>query len=147
LTKAPLLVTPATIDLQTPPEPPQMVLSGEPVSRHSKLLTNRDRMTTLILWDCTPGSFRWRYPKDETVFVISGEAFMSIEGGKERRFAAGDVGFFPAGYTCTWRITETFRKVALTKENIWLPLAWCIKVWNKLWTISGVAEKLQSSLR
>jgi uncharacterized protein len=136
-----LLITPATLDLQGLPEPPQTILQGEPVSRHAKLLTNRDKMTTLMLWDCTPGSFRWHYTKDETVFVISGEAFMTAENGEERRFAAGDVGFFPAGYTCTWRITQTFRKVALIKENIWLPLAWSIKVCNKLLAITGIAKK------
>jgi uncharacterized cupin superfamily protein len=137
----PLIITPATLDLQSQPEPPQTILSGEPASRHSKLLINRDKLTTLMLWDCTPGSFRWHYAKDETVFVVSGEAFMTAEKGEERRFAAGDVGFFPAGYTCTWRVTQTFRKVALIKENIWMPLAWCIKVGNKLLAITGMAKK------
>ena len=66
---------------------------------------------------------------------------MTAENGEERRFAAGDVGFFPAGYTCTWRITQTFRKVALIKENIWQPLAWSVKVCNKLLAITGLAKK------
>jgi hypothetical protein len=70
--REPVFVTPAAINVQTPPEPPRKVVSADPVSRHTKLLTNHDRMTTLILWDCMPGSFRWHNAKDETVFVISG---------------------------------------------------------------------------
>lgn len=134
----PLLLTPSGIELQTSPCPPQTVLSGQPESRHAKLLSSRNRMSTMMVWDCTPGTFRWHYAKDETAFVVRGEAFMMNERGEERRFAAGDVGFFPAGYKCTWRVTQTFRKIAVVKENIWLPFAWCIKACNKILSVTGL---------
>ena len=77
-----------------------------------------DRTSHVVVWDCTPGSFKWHYGMDETIVVISGEAFMINEKGEERRFGPGDMGFFPAGTSCTWRITEHLRKVGVLKENV-----------------------------
>lgn len=94
-----------------------------------------------MVWDCTPGTFSWYYDMDETIIVISGEAYMIGQGGEERRFGAGDLGFFPAGTRCTWRITQTLRKVGVLKENIGRPLGFGIKVCRKLLRIIGLEQK------
>jgi hypothetical protein len=95
----------------------------------------------IVVWDCTPGDFHWQYNKDETIYVLSGEAFMTNEAGEERRFAAGDLGFFPAGYACNWRITETFRKVAVIRETLWTPLGYGLKALNKLMRMTDPGNK------
>jgi hypothetical protein len=95
-------------------------------------MTSRDWSSTVVVWDCTPGSFRWRYSKDETVHFLSGEAFMMDDRGKEHRFGAGDIAFFPAGTACSWRVTEHIRKVAVVRETMWRPLGFVLKVSKKI---------------
>jgi uncharacterized protein len=95
-------------------------------------VTTRNWSSTAVVWDCTLGSFKWHYSKDETVNFLSGEAFMIDANGDEQRFGAGDIAFFAAGTTCTWRVTEHIRKVAVVRETIWRPLVFILKVSKKI---------------
>jgi uncharacterized cupin superfamily protein len=132
VTDSVLIVTAASVELEPAPIPLDWILSGSPVARCKKMRRSPDRTSHIVVWDCTPGSFKWRYGMDEAIVVISGESFVINEKGEERRFGPGDLGFFPAGTSCTWRITETFRKVAVLKERIWQPLRLGAKAWHKL---------------
>lgn len=136
-----LMVDPATVALEPAPIPKEWILEGTPVARSTKLISSNDRISCVLVWDCSPGSFRWHYTKEETVFVLSGEAFMSNGNGGERRLAAGEVGFFPAGYSCDWRVTQHFRKVAVHREGMWLPLGLGLKAWNKFLIWIGLSKK------
>jgi uncharacterized protein len=127
-----LIVTAASVELEPAPIPPDWIVSGAPVARCKKMVRSHDRTSHIVVWDCTPGSFNWHYGMDEAIVLISGESFMINEKGEERRFGPGDLGFFPAGTSCTWRITETVRKVAVLKESIWHPLGFGVKAWHKL---------------
>jgi hypothetical protein len=84
---------------------------------------------------------KWHYKKDESVVVISGEAFLIKPDGKEIRFGAGDVGFFPARTVCTWRVPGPFRKVAVLREPMWRPIGYAAKAWNRLLQRLGLAAK------
>jgi hypothetical protein len=75
------------------------------------------------------------------VIVISGEAFLINEDEQEFRFGAGDVGFFPAGTICTWRVPGPFKKVAVMREPMWRPLGFAVKAWNRLLSIAGVNRR------
>jgi uncharacterized cupin superfamily protein len=119
-------------EMEPDPIPSEWILSGAPEARANKLMTSRDWSSTVVVWDCTPGSFRWRYSKDETVHFLSGEAFMTGDDGEEHRFGAGDIAFFPAGTACIWRVTEQIRKVAVVRETIWRPLGFVLKVSKKI---------------
>lgn len=119
-------------EMEPDPIPSEWILSGAPEARANKLMTSRDWSSTVVVWDCTPGSFRWRYSKDETVHFLSGEAFMMDDRGKEHRFGAGDIAFFPAGTACSWRVTEHIRKVAVVRETMWRPLGFVLKVSKKI---------------
>lgn len=136
-----LMVNPATIDLEAEPIPTEWILGGTPVARSKKLSTSDDWASTIVVWDCTPGDFYWRYNQDETIYVLSGEAFMTNQEGEPRRFAAGDLGFFPAGYACNWRITENFRKVAVIRQTLWTPLGVGLKALNKLLRMTEPGSK------
>jgi uncharacterized cupin superfamily protein len=127
-----LIVTAGSVELEPEPIRPDWIMSGSPVARCKRMVRSRDRTSHIVVWDCTPGSFKWHYGMDEAIVVISGECFMINEKGEERRFGPGDLGFFPAGTSCTWRITQTLRKVAVLKESIWPPLGLGVKVWHKL---------------
>ena len=136
-----LIVAAASVELEPEPIPANWIVSGSPVARCKKMIRSHDRTSHIVIWDCTPGSFKWHYGMDEAIVVISGEAFMINEKGEERRFGPGDLGYFPAGTSCTWRITETLRKVGVLKENLGRPLGLGVKAWHKLLRIVGLAGK------
>jgi uncharacterized protein len=136
-----VMATPATVELDPEPIPQEWILSGAPIARSKNLVRSRDWASSVVVWDCTAGSFRWHYGQDETVLFLSGEAFLLQENGEERRFGAGDLGFFPAGTTCTWRVGEYCRKVAVLRESMWRPLGMCLKAWKKLLRVVGLAGK------
>lgn len=136
-----LMVNPSVVDLQPEPIPADWILSGTPQARGNKLATSHDWTSTVIVWDCTPGYFKWHYSKDEALLVLSGEAFIMNEKGEERRFGAGDLLFFPAGTSCTWRITEHIRKIAVLRETMWRPFGFVLKATKKLLRMAGLAGK------
>jgi uncharacterized protein len=128
------MTAPATLNLGPELEAirADWVLSGQPKSRHKVVATSGDRNSYLVVWECTAGRFNWHYRQDESVVVICGEAFMLDEQGNERRFGAGDVGFFPAGTSCTWRVPSGFRKVALVRQTMWRPLGFVLNAWRRI---------------
>ena len=142
MSKSIVTATPATLELDEPGSIPQdWILSGQPETRSKMLGRSHDWTSNIVVWECTAGGYKWHYNQDEVIIVISGEGFMTNEKGEERRFGPGDVGFFPAGTTCTWRHPDHFRKVAVLKEAIWRPLGFGLKVWNKLLRTVGLTGK------
>jgi len=136
----PILVDcPEKAELQPEPIPQEWILAGTPQARGNKLVTSHDWTSSVVVWECTPGSFKWHYTKDETVLFLSGEAFMINEEGEERRFGAGDLIFIPAGTKCNWRVTEQIRKVAVLRETMWRPLGFSLKISKKFLRITGIA--------
>ena len=101
----PIVIAAATTaDLEPAAVTPDWVLNGMPETRSKKLARSHDRTSHVMVWDCTAGHFNWYYDKDETLVVISGEAFITNEKGEERQLGPGDVVFFPAGTSSTWRV-------------------------------------------
>lgn len=135
------IASPATIELEPAPIPQEWVLSGTPVARSRNLSRSPDLTSSIVVWDCTAGRFQWHYHQDETILGVSGEAFLLSENGEELRFGPGDVGFFPAGTTRTWRVAGQFRKVAVRRESMGRPLGFCLKACKSLLRIARLAGK------
>ena len=95
-----------------------------------------------MVWECTAGRFNWHYSEDETVVIISGEVFITSDKGEERRLGQGDMGFFPAGSSCTWRINDRVKKVAVLRKDMPLALGFGVRVWNKLFGSWGLGVNL-----
>jgi hypothetical protein len=70
--------------------------------------------------------------------VVSGEVFITDEKGEEQRLGPGDLGFFPAGTSCVWRVPERVRKIAVLRECWWRPLGLGLKVWKRLLRVAGI---------
>ena len=87
------------------------VVDGAPKSGTKILATSHDRNSIVWVWECTVGSFIWHYGEDETVYIISGEVFISTENGEERRLGQGDMAVFPGGVSCRWRVTAPVKKL------------------------------------
>jgi uncharacterized cupin superfamily protein len=136
-----VMAFPVAVDLTPEPIPQEWILSGTPVARSKMLVRSRDFTESVVVWDCTAGSFRWHYSRDETLLFLSGEIFLQLENGDERRFGPGDVGFFPAGTSCAWRVADNVRKVAVIRETMWRPLGLCLKAWKKSLRLAGLVGK------
>lgn len=124
--------TAMTIELDPDPIFEQWILSGTPQARSKVVGRSADNACSVMVWECTAGSFHWHYKQDEALIVISGEAILLGENGQERRFAAGDYAFFPASTVAKWRVDNHIRKVALLREPVWRPVVPALKLWNKL---------------
>jgi uncharacterized protein len=139
--KAIVRLVPASIDLEPSGIPAEWIFSGTPKAWNKEVAGSHDHMSHIIVWECTEGHFKWYYEKDESVTVISGEAFLIDENGEELRFGPGDVGFFPAGSICEWRVPGTFRKVAVMREPMWRPLGIVVKAWNRILQMVGLTGR------
>src|SRR6516164_3907223 len=102
----------ALAKLEPAPISPDWILVGTPEARSKLLAKSNDRSSSVVVWECTAGRFDWHYSEDETVVITSGEVFITTEHGEARRLGEGDVGFFPAGSSCTWRVNNRVKKVA-----------------------------------
>lgn len=138
MSKSIVKATPATIDLEVGAIPADWVLSGNPETRTKLLVRTHDFLAQVVIWECGAVSYKWHYNSDEAYIVISGEGFMTDEKGNEHRFGAGDVAFFPAGTSATWRHPDHFKKVAVLKESFGRPLGFCLKACSKLLRTMGI---------
>jgi uncharacterized cupin superfamily protein len=121
-------------DLQGPAEQlsPEQVLEGKPETRSRELARSNDKTFYCMVWDCTAGRFNWNYNKDESLVVLTGEAFISYDGGEERRIGPGDAVFFPAGTKARWRVPKYIRKVAFVRHTMPRPAGFGVRAWNVL---------------
>jgi uncharacterized cupin superfamily protein len=63
-------------------------------------------------WECTPGTFTARRDGyTELCQFVSGEVIVTGDDGVSARFVAGDTLITPAGWTGTWEVIETVRKL------------------------------------
>ncbi len=106
--------------LEPAPIDPGWIHQGAPEARNRIVSKSRDGTAFTFVWECTAGSFTWRYDADETLYVLEGEAVL-YEGDQERRIGPGDLVFFAAGARVTWRIDNYIRKVAFVRRA--LPMA------------------------
>lgn len=63
------------------------------------------------IWQCSPGPSYWRQDENEVIYVLSGRMTVTPDGGESLEVGAGDIAVFPLGWTGTWVIHETLRKV------------------------------------
>ena len=131
----------ASVDLEPAPISADWILDGTPEARSRLLTKSGDRTSSIMVWECTPGRFSWHYSEDETVVVVSGEVFITTENGEERRLGQGDIGFFPAGCSYTWRVTDRIRKVAVLRKDLPPLLGIGARGWHLLLRIVGLRGK------
>ena len=63
------------------------------------------------VWECTAGPSRWSLGTNEVVHIVSGRMTVTPDGGAPSDIGPGDIAVFPRGWTGTWQIHETIRKV------------------------------------
>jgi uncharacterized protein len=123
---------PADVELKPAPIAPHWIIEGQPEARATKLAVTADGASMVMAWSCTAGRFTWNYEVDETLHVISGEAFVTDEKGEVRRIGPGDMIYFPAGSRSNWYIPHEIRKIAFCRHAMPRPLGTMLRTWNKL---------------
>lgn len=127
-----IIAAAATVELEPTPISPHDIIAGAPQARGKVLAKSYDRTTWVMAWECTEGTFNWRYSQDETVVIIYGEVLITDEKGQTRRLGPGDMGFFPARSACRWQVTEPVKKVAVLRKDLPLPIGFGVRAWHKL---------------
>jgi hypothetical protein len=63
------------------------------------------------VWQCTAGPSHWTLETNEVIHLVAGRMTVTPDGGEPTEISAGDVAVFPLGWSGTWDIHETVRKV------------------------------------
>jgi uncharacterized protein len=137
MTNSILVTATNAVELENAPISPDWILAGTPEARSTMLARTQDGTSYIMAWECTAGEFVWHYPEDETVVVISGEAFVTDGAGHERRLAEGHVAFFPGGSSSRWRVTQPIKKVAILRKDLPRALGFGVRAWHLLLRLSG----------
>ena len=62
------------------------------------------------IWTKEASEFPWTYNEPETCYFLEGEVTVSGEDGEVVKVSQGDLVIFPAGMSCTWKISREVRK-------------------------------------
>ncbi|OAN39321.1 cupin domain-containing protein [Mycolicibacterium iranicum] len=84
--------------------------TGEPMAVHGLELWV-DGAKSAGIWQVTPGPSYWKQEENEVIYVLSGRMTVTPDGGEPLDVNAGDIAVFPLGWSGTWVIHETLRKV------------------------------------
>ncbi len=122
----------ATTDvaLFSAPIHPEWIISGSPVASAKLLDTSADGLAFTVVWECTPGSFTWRYNIDETIHILGGSILLETEGKPARRLTSGAVVAFKKGAVVRWEVEETVRKLAFCRRVTPKPLRLIMSLWD-----------------
>ena len=126
---------PEKLELKPAPIAPKFILEGNPVARARRLSGSYDTTSSSMIWTCTPGKFQWNYSVDETLYILSGEVYVTDEKGEVHHMTAGDSVFFPAGSRSIWQVTQEITKIAFCRQSMPLLAGYALRAWNKFWNV------------
>ena len=84
---------------------------GEPMHTSGTTLWTGEGDQEAGVWECTAGPSRWTLENNEFVHVLSGRMTVTPDGGEPAEIGPGDTAVFPRGWTGTWQIHQTIRKL------------------------------------
>lgn len=79
------------------------------VERPDKAALERLGVFSWPIWEKEISAFPWHYDEREVCYLLEGKVRVEAEG-EAVEFGAGDFVTFPAGLSCTWKITKAVRK-------------------------------------
>jgi uncharacterized cupin superfamily protein len=84
--------------------------TGDPMATHG-LEVWVDGELSAGIWQCGPGPSHWTLETNEVIYLVAGKMTVTPDGGAPTVVSVGDVAVFPKGWSGTWNIHETVRKV------------------------------------
>lgn len=94
---------------------PERVIFGTPAFRTWTFEESADGKTFAGVWESTPGMWRIAYDEWEYCSIVSGVSIITRDGEAPRRFGAGDAFVIQPGFTGTWEVVETTRKLFVVR--------------------------------
>ena len=91
--------------------PADRIISGDPVQTAWNFFSSPDQRFHSGIWECQPGKWRVIFTESEFCQLTQGVLVVTAEDGSALTFRAGDAFATPAGFTGTWEVVETARKV------------------------------------
>ena len=70
-----------------------------------------DGDTSAGVWQCVPGPSRWTLETNEVIYLVAGRMTVTPDGGAPEEIGVGDMAVFPKGWTGTWELHDTVRKI------------------------------------
>lgn len=93
-------------------QPSAEPLTGDIMTASFVPFTSEDGRILCGTWECAPGASRWEFlDRGEFIHVLSGAMTVQRDGEDAVELTAGSSAVFPIGWTGTWTVTETLRKV------------------------------------
>ena len=114
-------------DWREAPIEPSWILEGRPRARSIVLARGRDDFAVTTLWECSEGTFRWRFGWDETVHILDGRVDVTDDEGLVHVLEAGSIAVFPAGTWATWKVVGHVRKMAVCRRAFPAKVAMAIR--------------------
>ena len=118
--------------LSSSPVRNEWIIEGEPEARSAVISTSADGQAFTVVWECSPGIFRWHYDYDETIHFIEGSVTFDDGKGTTRTVGAGEVVYFPKGSSVIWNVHARVRKLAVCRKSLPAPVVATIRVLRRL---------------
>lgn len=139
LNRLPVVVSPkGGVEMSPAPINPDWILVGAPLARAAKLSHSQDHDACTCVWDCTAGTFRWRFDCDETVHILDGDVHI-FWNGEKHFLRAGDSAYFPAGSITTWQVNRYVRKIAFLRLPPPRAVSLTLRIWRRLKRMAGMS--------
>lgn len=103
------------LPFETGAPPADRVVSGTPAFRTWVFDESADGKLFTGVWESTPGAWRIVYDEWEYCSIASGVSLVTRDGEAPQRFGAGDAFVIQPGFTGTWEVVETTRKVFVVR--------------------------------
>jgi uncharacterized protein len=87
------------------------LLSGNPVQTLKHGFISPCGRFSCGIWESTAGHWEVEYDEEEYCEILSGMSVVRDRNGGERTFRAGDRFVVPAGFSGTWEVVGSCRKV------------------------------------
>jgi len=119
-------------ELVSSPINTEWIVEGQPEARSTVISTSGDGLAFIVIWECSPGKFHWRYTFDETMHLLEGSVTLDDGQGNIRTLGAGDLVFIPQGSRVTWIVHARVRKLAVCRKALPSQMGAAIKALRRL---------------
>ena len=128
------------------PIEPSWILAGNPVAEYIPVGAGRDGFSTMTLWRCTEGRFRWTFGWEESVYITEGEVEVRAADGRTARLEPGSVALFQAGTTSIWTVRKPVQKMAVCRRALSPGLSRLIRFVRRPWSLPAFVLCLAEQL-
>ena len=93
----------------------ERLIAGSPSFRTWTFEESADGKLFAGVWESTPGAWRIVYDEWEYCSILSGVSIITRDGEAPRRVSAGDAFVIQPGFSGTWEVVETTRKLFVVR--------------------------------